>query len=108
MCKGPERQNVPLAVELLSHTVAVNLIRHFGEDEEARLLAEFIEIVDKWFNLMNSNNPCENVASKKCFGLDLEAQHKILSDMELLMASTRTLDDKGGPVRSSRVCNYCK
>lgn len=105
MCKGPERQNVPLAVELMSHTVAVNLVRHFGEFEEARLLAEIINIVDSWFNLMNSNNPCENVSSKKCFGLDLDAQNKILNDMELLMASIRTLNDQGGPVRSSRVRN---
>lgn len=88
---GAERQNVRLAAELLSHTTAVNLRRHFGEFEEAVLLADIIEKVNLWFDVMNSFQIAQNIASKKCYGMDLENQNKILDDMAALMRDVRTL-----------------
>lgn len=88
---GAERQNVRLAAELLSHTTAVNLRRHFGEYEEAMLLAEIIEKVNLWFDVMNSYQIKQNVPSKKCYGMDLENQNRILDDMAELIREMRTL-----------------
>lgn len=86
-----ERQNVRLAAELLSHTTAVNLRRHFGEYNEAILLAEIIEIIDKWFDLMNSYQLNQGAPSKTGYGSNLPLQTKILDDMTFLMKNMRTL-----------------
>lgn len=88
---GSERQNVKLAAELLSHTTAVNLRRHFGEYEEACLLAEIIETVNSWFDVMNSYSLTQNVTSKKCYGVELEQQNKILDKMADLIKEIRVL-----------------
>lgn len=88
---GAERQNVRLAAELLSHTTAVNLRRHFGEYNEATLLAEIIEKIDKWFDVMNSYQLNSGVSSKSGYGSNLLLQNKILDDMSFLMNNMRTL-----------------
>lgn len=89
--KGAERQNVRLAAELLSHTTAVNLRRHFGEYREAILLAEIIETIDRWFDLMNSHQLHQGIPFKSAYGTDLGIQNKVLDDMAYLMQNIRTL-----------------
>lgn len=49
-----ERQNVKLASELFSHSVAQALLRHFPTDPVAKKLSNFIELVNNWFDIMNS------------------------------------------------------
>ncbi|XP_055523319.1 uncharacterized protein LOC129717448 [Wyeomyia smithii] len=90
---GAERQNVRLAAELLSHTTAVNLRRHFGEYEEAQLLAEIIDKVNSWFDVLNSHQINQSISSKKCYRMDIERQDKILDDMADLMKNIRTLSN---------------
>lgn len=98
--QGSERQSVRLAAELVSHTTAVNLRRHFGQYEEACLLAEIIEIVNKWFDVMNSYSLNQNILSKKCYGVELEQQNQILDDMENLMKEIRVLSKHCLPAAS--------
>lgn len=51
--KGTERQNVRVASELLSHTVAASLRRNFLNDTVVEKLANFIDLVDKWFDIQS-------------------------------------------------------
>ena len=91
-----ERQNVRLAAELLSHTTAVNLRRHFGEHNEAILLAEIIEIIDKWFDVMNSRQLHQGVPGKSGYGSNLPLQNKALDDMVFLMTAFTSSNSSSG------------
>lgn len=88
---GAERQNVSKAAQLLSHTTAVNLRRHFGQYKEALLLAEVIEIIDAWFDVMNSHVINQSVPTKRCYGLDLKFQNEKLDAMADFISNMRTL-----------------
>ncbi len=76
-CKGTERMNVPLAAELFSHTTATCLRRYFPNDVEAIKLADFIEMVNYWFDVMNSYTH-KGPWYKRAYGLELEHQDKVL------------------------------
>lgn len=94
---GSERQNVRLAAQLLSHTTATNLRRHFGDYTEAVLLAEIIDVIDKWFDIMNSHQIYQSVGFKKCYGQSLKEQDDALDDMVALMNEIRTLSKHSLP-----------
>lgn len=88
-----EKQNVRLAVQLLSATVAEGLLKYVAENEdcsidlrtEARALAEVITIVNNWFDVMNSRTTHESINFKKPFGLALEVQLEALEKMNNLV-----------------------
>ncbi|KAG4068381.1 hypothetical protein HA402_007901, partial [Bradysia odoriphaga] len=50
-----ERMNVPLAAEFPSHTTATCLRRYFPDDSEVSKLADWIDMVNYWFDVMNCN-----------------------------------------------------
>lgn len=105
--QGSERQNVRLAAELLSHTTAVNLRRHFGQYEEACLLAEMIETVNMWFDVMNSYSLTQSITSKKCYGVELVEQNKILNNMENMVKQMRVLSKHCLPAQPGLKVNEC-
>lgn len=72
-----ERQNVRLASELFSHSVAQSLRKIFPTDKEAINLSKFIELVNKWFDVMNSYS-LNGVGFKKPYGLNLDEQNAVL------------------------------
>lgn len=72
-----ERQNVRMASELFSHSVAQSLRRNFPSDEVVEKLASFIELVNNWFDIMNSYSP-NGIGFKRPYGIELEGQNKIL------------------------------
>lgn len=73
-CKGPQRQRVILAAQLLSRTVSKGLLRYAPEMEpeskrQARLkLSEFIETVNDWFDVMNSFIKDDSIPTKSGYG----------------------------------------
>lgn len=73
-CVKAERQNVGLAAQLLSHSVATALIHY--KPGLNQILSEntgqFIEVVSNWFDIMNSYTPSETLCTKKPYGLNLE------------------------------------
>lgn len=75
--QGAERQNVRMASELFSRTVAESLRRHFPGDEVVHKLANFIELVNNWFDIMNSYS-MNGIGYKKPYGLNLDEQDRIL------------------------------
>lgn len=78
-----ERQNVKLASELFSHSVAQTLLRNFPLDpvvKKPKKLSHFIELVNNWFDIMNSYS-MNGVCFKKPYGLLLDEQNEVLSNI---------------------------
>lgn len=79
-CIKSERQNVGLAAQLLSHSVATALI-HYKPGQDKALsenTGQFIETISNWFDIMNSYSPSETLCTKKPYGLNLEEQNNCL------------------------------
>lgn len=72
-----ERQNVILASELFSRTVAKCLLRTFPNDTIVEKLAHFIDLVNNWFDIMNSYS-ITGIGFKQPYGLSLDEQNKVL------------------------------
>ncbi len=89
-CKGSARQRVRTAAQLLSGTVAKALRYLFGEAHATQ--AEAIEVVNNWFDTMNS---CQMNSKKKlscAFGIHYSEQLHALTKMETLI---KTMKIKG-------------
>lgn len=82
-CEKAQRQNVRLAAQLFSNTIATALKQYLpGEDQScARNVGEFFQLVNTWFDIMNSYTPITNIPSKKPYGLNIDFQNKALNDM---------------------------
>lgn len=79
-CKDTERMNVALAAELFSHTTATCLRRYFPGDAEASKLADFVDMVNYWFDVMNSYT-FKGPWFKNGYGLEIEHQSKALGEL---------------------------
>jgi hypothetical protein len=88
-CTNTERQNVARASELLSHTVA-EALRKYIDTPDAHRLADFIELVNNWFDLMNSRQTTAPENCKKPYE-NLDFQNKILDEMYDTILNMRCL-----------------
>jgi hypothetical protein len=88
-CTSTERQNVSKASELLSHTVAEGL-RKYIDTPDAHQLADFIDLVNNWFDLMNSRQPG---ASIKQPYRNLASQNEVLDKMYTTIEKMRCIGD---------------
>lgn len=84
--KKAERQKVKWAVQLLSHSTSSALRRCVSlgkfEFENALPVADFIKLVNDWFDLFNSKMPYTDSRDRmKAFGLAKETQLDILNRM---------------------------
>ncbi|KAJ6639791.1 Transposable element P transposase [Pseudolycoriella hygida] len=91
--QGPERQNVRLASQLFSHSVAQSLRRHFPNKEVVQKLADFIGLVNNWFDIMNSYS-LNGIGYKKPYGLDLDEQNRVLDNMYSTIKSMKCFNKK--------------
>ena len=87
---GPERQNVQLAVQLLSNSVGLTLAQ-LGEENKLtsdhwKALSDFILLMDKWWDIMNVSNP--NDKFKPPYKNE-DAQNDILNEVIKLMQNSR-------------------
>lgn len=84
-CEKFQRQNVKLAAQLLSHKTA-KALKHYlpGTDKKlAEDTGNFIELVNKWFNLLNSYYIGKYLPpSHSAYGVKLQEQNTILDDMD--------------------------
>ncbi|CAI6375105.1 unnamed protein product [Macrosiphum euphorbiae] len=90
-CIQSERQNVGLAAQLLSHSVATALVHYKpGPDKVlSENTGKFIETISNWFDIMNSYTPSETLCTKKPYGLNLEEQINCLEKVYKLIYSMR-------------------
>jgi 87kDa Transposase len=77
-CQGNERMTVSTATQLFSHTIATAL-RRYIDTPESQDLAAFIDLVNSWFDIMNSRTT-EGQFFKKPY-MNLEWQNEILDKM---------------------------
>lgn len=68
-CEKTQRQNVLLAAQVFSNTTATALKRYLpGDKKLSQNLAEFIELIGTWFDILNSYTPEASVPTKRPYG----------------------------------------
>ena len=95
-CKGSTRQKVSLAAELFSNTSAELLEAAHPEKKEQ---AEFVKLVNNFFDVMNSRIPEDKKKPLKSgygSGDLLEQQSQILDKMQDMMTNMRQIGKKEG------------
>lgn len=90
--------NVKLAAQLMSNTIAKSL-QYFGQQnllksKDWQDTSNFISLVDSWFDLFNSRTPNDIKKAKAAYGIHLEYQNQILSEM-LTTAKNMRVGEKG-------------
>ena len=85
-CKNSTRQRVRLAAQLLSHTTAT-AVRCLLPDKTN--LADWIDLFDAWFDILNSRIPCHTNKMACGFGIHLEEQSAILAQVKMVVDSMR-------------------
>lgn len=88
------RQNVKLATQLFSHTVSCCLKRcvQLGKMSETAIdCADFIKLINDWFDVFNSKIPAVDMRNrKKAFGLAISEQEEILKKTDEVILELRT------------------
>lgn len=86
-CKNSSRQRVRTAAQLLSQSTARALTFVFGEEMTTQ--AEAIQIINDWFDVMNSRKIYDKKILSCGFGIHLEEQVKALEKMENLIKTMK-------------------
>uniref|UniRef100_A0A0K2UM95 Putative LOC100575639 [Acyrthosiphon pisum] n=1 Tax=Lepeophtheirus salmonis TaxID=72036 RepID=A0A0K2UM95_LEPSM len=97
-CVKNERQHVHLVTPLFSKRSAMSLCLLFPHEEDSQNVANFVDLINSWFDVMNSLGPNDSkndVGSG--FGKYLEKQKKVLVDTIKIISSVRQL-----PVTSNK------
>lgn len=103
-CKNSFRQKVSLAAELLSNSVSKALLLcHKDESEAAEQksarenLSKFIEIVNNWFDVMNSYTRDDSLPLKSAYGnsMYIAKQNDALDKMYNMMLNSRCVGKRG-------------
>jgi len=91
-CEGSQRQKVKLATQLISHTTSTAL-NHYQPITDKKLnndTAEFIELINNWFDIANVSHPNDNQTPFKApYGLFLEEQNALLNNVYELIFNMR-------------------
>ena len=77
-CSGPQRQRVCLAAQLLSHTTAVAM-KYLSPVKKQQ--SDFIELVNNWFDVLNSRVKFSKTKLNCGFGVHFEEQAAIVEKM---------------------------
>ena len=87
-----DKQVVDHAAKLLSNTMA-RTIRFFFKDEPEMLeLADFVEMVNNWFDTLNSTKIKHLYPYKNSYGLHLERQRQVLFDFKNVVKNTKVMN----------------
>ncbi|KAK7603325.1 hypothetical protein V9T40_003324 [Parthenolecanium corni] len=94
-----ERQNVRLAAELLSHTVAT-AIAHYnvcGDAEKSEKVASFIELINNFFDLFNVRTWNQSTPYKSPYGCDLylQKQNELVKETKEVFFNLRSVGKPG-------------
>lgn len=91
-CVKFERQNVRLAAQLMSHSTACALRRYEVGDETLKIkVADFIELTNNWFDVMNSYVPITSNDLNCAYGMKMEKQKDVLLEYGKVIESMETI-----------------
>lgn len=85
-CKNSTRQRVRLAAQLISHTSAA-AVRCLLPNKSK--LADWLELFDSWFDIMNSRVPCHTKKMACGFGIHFQEQSAVLEKVKQVAGSMR-------------------
>ena len=92
-CRGPERQNVRLAANLISRTVGTALLHYKpgGDEKLAVDTGNFILLMNEWFDLMNVyTTKYSKIPSQTAYGMEhLDAQNELLTNVRNVILGMR-------------------
>lgn len=82
-----------MAAQLHSHTTATALRRYKpGNDEKLNEnVADFLELVNNWFDIMNSYTPSASVITKQPYGKHFERQNELLDTIKTTFLTMRAI-----------------
>ena len=82
-CVGSQRQNVRLAAQVFSHSVAEAMLWNKPEDPELQAKSDAIKLFNDWFDVCNSNGRFNQNIYKNPLGTrHIEEQMHVLNKME--------------------------
>lgn len=91
--KGPQRQRVKPAVQLFSNTTAMALEFCFEQklihNENHKDTVDFFKLINKWFDIMNSNMKFGSHQGVNAYGMNEEEQKTTLENVNRLMSTMR-------------------
>ena len=90
-CSHSMRQRVDLAVQVLSRTTAGMLERTRSDKPDS---VRFIRLLNDFFDVMNSRSKRDDNELKGAYGTALEAQEKVLDEMQEAIVSVRKIGAK--------------
>lgn len=111
-CEKSQRQNVALAAQLMSNTTATALKRYLpGEDKElAKNVGDFFQMINIWFDILNSYSPSASVQTKRPYGTNFENQNQILNtaietfkSMRVISKNSLQIFQKGAIISTTSV-----
>lgn len=84
--KDPQRQNVKLAAQLFSNSIAKAIQFCAAKDlagfKNCSAVVHMLEIFNKWFDIFNSRTMYGKNSELHGFGIQLESQCQVLQEME--------------------------
>jgi hypothetical protein len=93
------RQNVRMAAETLSSSVAQSMEMLFPDDIEMKESAQFIRLMDSWFDCFNCYKKTDHVKwAKSAYGTNLEKSNALLEEVISVITNLK--------VRTKRVLMY--
>ena len=87
-----DRQRVRPAAQLLSGTTAHLLEYLFPYNDRLMVLAKFVRLADKWFDLMNSSKITHYKDVKSAFGIRLDVQMEVIDEFKKEIRELRVGD----------------
>lgn len=96
--KGFQRQNVKLAAQVFSLRNA-RAIKYCGEqgffeDKNWKAMGDMIELVNNWFDLLNSQSKYGNHSGLRAYGVELEYQDNVLDRMNEFISKMKVCGKK--------------
>ena len=92
--RSMDKQKVRLACQLLSKTMSDFIKMNFKGNAQMLKIADFILLVNNWFDCLNSNRVSDLNPLKNAYGLHLDAQKSVIREMKSFVQKIKVLNKR--------------
>ena len=92
--QGQDKQRVKLAAVLLSETMANAINYFFPDDQNMKVLADFVLATNKWFDVLNSSKKNAKTKEKCAYGEHIVEQTHVLEKFRELILKVQVMNGK--------------